>query len=67
VSHTADLQGLIRGLDDALQATLKEAAKFDSSIILSASLTRSFMSSNVLPLTSFLNIDRMLVITSLAR
>jgi hypothetical protein len=29
VSHTVDLQGLTRGLDDALQATLKEAAKFD--------------------------------------
>jgi hypothetical protein len=29
VSHTADLQGLIRGLDDALQATLTDAAKFN--------------------------------------
>ena len=29
ISHTADLQGLIRGLDDALRATLTDAAKFD--------------------------------------
>lgn len=29
VSHTADLQALIRGLDDALRATLTDAAKFD--------------------------------------
>lgn len=29
ISHTFDFQGIARGLDDALQATLTDAAKFD--------------------------------------